>query len=187
MWLTWAAIKLAAAPALGVLRAVPWQAWAAAGAIGAAWSWHSGRVEAAHQAGKASVQALWAAANVKAAQAAASAAAEHRATEQRREAAARKGIDDATLAVDRARADADRAGRAAAGLRDAARAAAARCGGAARHPTPAASGAPAASAGDLLADVLGLVEQAGRDMAAEADRRGIAGAACERLYDSLAR
>jgi hypothetical protein len=184
MWLTWAAVKLAAAPALGVLRAVPWQAWAAAAAIGAAWWWHSGRVEAAHQAGKASVQALWAAANVKAAQAAASAAAEHRATEQRREAAARKGIDDATLAVDRARADADRAGRAAVGLRDAASAAAGRC-STARHPAAAASSPPAASAGDLLADVLGLVEQAGRDMAAEADRRGIAGAACEWLYDSL--
>jgi hypothetical protein len=187
MWLTWAAVKLAAAPALGVLRAVPWQAWAAAGAIGAAWWWHAGAVQAARAEGRAQGAAEWAKANGEAARAAAAAAAAHRATEQRREAAARKGIDDATLAVDRARADADRAGRAAAGLRDAARAAAARCGGAARHPTPAASGAPAASAGDLLADVLGLVEQAGRDMAAEADRRGIAGAACERLYDSLGR
>jgi hypothetical protein len=186
MWLTWAAVKLAAAPALGVLRAVPWQAWAAAGAIGAAWWWHAGAVQAARAEGRAQVAAEWAKANGEAARAAAAAAAAHRATEQRREAAARKEIDDATDAIDRARADADRAGRAAAGLRDAARAAAGRC-STTRHPAAAASSPPAASAGDLLADVLGLVEQAGRDMAAEADRRGIAGAACERLYDSLGR
>jgi hypothetical protein len=155
-------------------------------AIAGAWWWHAGAVQAARAEGRAQVAAEWAKANSEAARAAAAAAAAHRETEQRREAAARKEIDDATTALERARADADGAVRAAAGLRDAARATAARCGGAAHHPAPAASSAAAPHhPGDVLADVLGLVEQAGRDMAQEADRRGIAGATCERLYDSL--
>jgi hypothetical protein len=37
----------------------------------------------------------------------------------------------------------------------------------------------------VLADVLGRLEEAGRRLAATADERGIAGAACERSYDSL--
>jgi ElaB/YqjD/DUF883 family membrane-anchored ribosome-binding protein len=55
--IAWAAIKVAAAPALGVLRAVPWQAWAGAAAIGGAWWLHSSRVDAAHAAGKAEAEA----------------------------------------------------------------------------------------------------------------------------------
>lgn len=43
--------------------------------------------------------------------------------------------------------------------------------------------ATAESATGVLADLLSEVESAGRAMAAEADRRGIAGAACERSYD----
>jgi hypothetical protein len=39
--------------------------------------------------------------------------------------------------------------------------------------------------GDLLADMLRGLEAAGRAMAAEADRRGTAGAACEASYDGL--
>jgi hypothetical protein len=46
-------------------------------------------------------------------------------------------------------------------------------------------GAPAKDAATVLADLLGDVESAGRAMAAEADRRGIAGAACERSYDAV--
>lgn len=38
---------------------------------------------------------------------------------------------------------------------------------------------------DVLADLLVEVERAGREMAAEADRRGIAGRACEAAYDAL--
>lgn len=49
----------------------------------------------------------------------------------------------------------------------------------------AQGGPPARDAAVLLADVLGRVEQAGRELAAEADRRGIAGRACERYADSL--
>ena len=37
----------------------------------------------------------------------------------------------------------------------------------------------------LLADVLTEMERAGRELAAEADRRGVAGTACERAYDAL--
>lgn len=47
----------------------------------------------------------------------------------------------------------------------------------------AATGSPPAKdAATVLANVLSEVESAGRAMAAEADRRGIAGAACERSY-----
>ncbi|WP_416340050.1 DUF2514 family protein [Pseudomonas sp. C11] len=38
---------------------------------------------------------------------------------------------------------------------------------------------------DMLADLLEEVEREGRAMAAEADRRGVAGAMCERAYDAL--
>lgn len=49
----------------------------------------------------------------------------------------------------------------------------------------AQGGTPAKDAAVLLADLLSRVEQAGRELAAEADRRGIAGRACERYADSL--
>lgn len=41
------------------------------------------------------------------------------------------------------------------------------------------------STADLLADLLEEVEREGRAMAAEADRRGVAGAMCERAYDGV--
>jgi hypothetical protein len=66
------------------------------------------------------------------------------------------------------------------GLRDAARAAAAR---ACADPVPsvatATRSASAPSAGDLLADVLAGLEQDGREVAAEADRRRVAALSCE--------
>jgi Protein of unknown function (DUF2514) len=46
-------------------------------------------------------------------------------------------------------------------------------------------GPPAPSAADLLADVQGRLEQAGGQLADEADARGIAGLAAERKYDAL--
>src|SRR5690606_19367819 len=45
-------------------------------------------------------------------------------------------------------------------------------------------GQAAGSAFDVLSDLLVEVERAGRAMAAEADRRGVAGKACERAYDA---
>jgi hypothetical protein len=66
------------------------------------------------------------------------------------------------------------------GLRDAARAVAARtCADPVATVAPAAGSASAPSAGDLLADVLAGLEQDGREVAAEADRRRIAALTCE--------
>lgn len=47
--------------------------------------------------------------------------------------------------------------------------------------------ATAESATGVLADLLSEVEAAGRAMAAEADRRGVAGGACELSYDAVKR
>jgi beta-glucosidase-like glycosyl hydrolase len=53
----WVGAKLAAGSAFSFLRKVPWQAWAAAAAIGALWWLHNSRVDAAHAAGKAEADA----------------------------------------------------------------------------------------------------------------------------------
>ena len=53
------------------------------------------------------------------------------------------------------------------------------------HEVAAQGGTPARDAALLLADVLSRMEQAGRELAAEADRRGIAGRACEQFVDAL--
>lgn len=49
----------------------------------------------------------------------------------------------------------------------------------------AQGGPPARDAGVLLADVLSRMEQAGRELAKEADRRGGPGRACEQFVDAL--
>lgn len=75
------------------------------------------------------------------------------------------------------------------GLRDRAASLAAtatRC-PAASDPTTAPSGPSAGSPAAVLADVLGRLETAGRELAAVADARGAAGAACERAYEALRR
>ena len=56
---------------------------------------------------------------------------------------------------------------------------------AASCPAAADGGAPGRDSTELLAELLAEVESAGRAMAAEADRRGVAGAACERAYDGV--
>jgi len=96
--------------------------------------------------------------------------------------------DEAQTQLDQARRDADTARGAAERLRHraAALAAAARCPTAA-DPAPALAGPAATAPADLLADVLGRVEQAGRELAAVSDARGAAGTACERAYDALTR
>ena len=63
---------------------------------------------------------------------------------------------------------------------------ASRCDAPSNSPVAAAS-ASAPSAGVLLADVLGRLETAGRELASLADSRGTAGVACERAYDALIR
>jgi hypothetical protein len=174
---------------LAALRAVPLKAWLLLLGLGVGAWLHLSAVSTARKEGDAAgagrVTALWDAERTKARELAEQATADNLAEERRRQAAMQKEIDHATTALDAARRDADAAGRAAVGLRAAASAAAARCRAAPAHAAAAASGPATASPGDLLADVLGVVEQAGRDMAQEADRRGIAGTACERAFDSL--
>lgn len=70
-------------------------------------------------------------------------------------------------------------------IRAAATAAAACGGGSAGGSSAAAVGPAASSPGAVLADVLGRLEAAGRQLAEVADARGLAGASCERAYDSL--
>ncbi len=87
----------------------------------------------------------------------------------------------------RAEADAARAAVAARGLRERAAALAAGGGGAPGDPAAAAECAPARAAGVVLADVLGSVEQRGREAAAALDRAHGAGSACEAAFDALTR
>jgi hypothetical protein len=77
--------------------------------------------------------------------------------------------------------DRDRARTASDSLRERARAVATTC----SNPAAAGTSAAAKAAGDLLADVLGRIDEAAGDIAAHADRAVIAGTACERAYDSL--
>ena len=58
---------------------------------------------------------------------------------------------------------------------------------AACNPAAATVGAAASAPGSVLADMLGRVEARGRELAAEADRRGIAGSECEQRYEALTR
>ena len=104
-----------------------------------------------------------------------------RAEERRRQAAADESRRQAIEQIEQAQADAAAADRAAGGLR----AELARIRRIVAGYTGADSGSQAGrSTTDLLAELLEEVESAGRAMAAEADRRGIAGAACERQYDA---
>jgi hypothetical protein len=63
-------------------------------------------------------------------------------------------------------------------------AAAARC-PAPEAAAPAGASASAPGPAAVLADVLGRLEAAGRELAAVADARGAAGAACQRAYEAL--
>ncbi|MCW3641558.1 DUF2514 domain-containing protein, partial [Burkholderia cenocepacia] len=56
---------------------------------------------------------------------------------------------------------------------------------AARHPAVAAGSPAAGDALDMLADVLGRIDQRAGDLAEYADRARIAGQQCERDYDAL--
>jgi hypothetical protein len=123
----------------------------------------------------------------RATQARAAAAAERaaRTEEARRETERQEVIRHAheqTAAADAAARD---AGRAAAGLRQQIAALVAAGRRAAAHSDAPIGGAPATDALDLLADVLGRADERAGTLAAEADRRGIAGRACVAAYDAL--
>jgi hypothetical protein len=171
---------------------IPGWLWLAGGAalLAGAALWHDSAVDDARirdeAVGAARVQAKWNAADAEAEKVAAKAAADNLNEERRRQAAMQKEIDDATASLDAARRDADAARRASAGLRravdDRVDAAARFC---AAATNPAAAAAGAAANGRLLAEVFGELDDEAGALAQEADRRGIAGLACERAYDSL--
>lgn len=119
------------------------------------------------------------------ARAAATAEKAARAEESRRETEKLEIIRHAQEQTAVADAAARDAGRAAAGLRQQVAALIAAGHRAAGDPGLAARSPPTANALDLLADVLSLADDRAGSLAAEADRRGIAGAACEQAYDSL--
>ena len=103
----------------------------------------------------------------------------------RRLSAQQEAADVAQKSTRRAQADAAAAADAARRLR--AHAARLAAGAAACDPAAAAIGQAASAPGALLADMLGSLEARGRELAAEADRRGIAGAECAARYEALTR
>ena len=105
-----------------------------------------------------------------------------RAEEQRRQLAVEGIRTDAQTHIAQAGADAATADATADGLRvELARIER----GAASRPRPANGSPPRPDTTAVLADLLEEVERAGRAMAAEATRRGIAGEAAERAYGAL--
>lgn len=135
---------------------------------------------AAHQAERASLTAEALAASERA-----------RATEQRWSQSHAQAAAEASVQIDRARRDADLARAAGNSLRARADHYASLCAAPGPQPGPAGSapaapaGPPAAHPGLVLADVLGRLDEAGRQLAALADARGAAGTACERAHDAL--
>ncbi|MCO1435458.1 DUF2514 domain-containing protein [Burkholderia multivorans] len=104
-----------------------------------------------------------------------------RAEEQRRTAAQQENANHAAKERDQARADAAAAASAADGLRKQVATLIER----ARHPAATTGSAAAGDALDLLADVLGRVDERAGELAEYADRARIAGQQCERDYDAL--
>ncbi|MCW3521255.1 DUF2514 domain-containing protein [Burkholderia cenocepacia] len=104
-----------------------------------------------------------------------------RAEEQRRTAAQSEIANDANQQRTAALADAFAARAAAGSLQQRVDQLVA----AARHPAAAAGSPAAGDALDLLADVLGRIDQRSGDLAEYADRARIAGQQCERDYDAL--
>lgn len=95
---------------------------------------------------------------------------------EKRDIIQRKAIDTATRQTDAAVRAANRSGESAARLRQQV----ASLQASAKTNTSGSCEA-ASNSVDLLADMLGRMEQHGRELAYEADKRGIAGAACEAL------
>lgn len=115
---------------------------------------------------------------------AAEAEAAARAEEQRRQRVIEEVRDEARGMVERASADARVADERADGLqREVARLRAGR--GATCSAIASRRGEAAGDSLGMLADVLIEMERAGRELAAEADRRGVAGRACEAAYDGV--
>ena len=110
-----------------------------------------------------------------------------RETERRWTAAMESVVNEHQTQIDQARADADAAASAGERLRQRVAELTAGCRRAAGGSAVAGSGQAADATARVLADVFSEVERVGREMAEEADRRGIAGAACEAAYGALVR
>jgi hypothetical protein len=108
-----------------------------------------------------------------------------RTEEQRRTAEVQKVADDASWALDRARADAVAAADAGQRLRAQLATLTSSCRVAAGHPGSAGAGAPAEATGDMLADVQRRLGEATETIARHADEARAAGTACERSYRAL--
>lgn len=159
---------------MGLIGAVPLWAWAlAASLLWGGWQHHR-----AERAGKALLEHQTKTATLRE-------SAMHSALVEttRRLAAQQESADAAETAARAARLDADAAGDAAGRLRAHVARLAASAGTC--HPAAAASGPAASAPGLVLADMFRRVEAAGREHAAESDRRSIAGADCQRRYDAL--
>ncbi len=105
--------------------------------------------------------------------------------EKRRTAAIEGAVANAQTQTSTLAAARPAAAAAGSGLRERTAAVAARCSPAASDSAAAQGSAPATRPGDLLADVSGRLEAAGRELAATATERGIAGTACVKSYDAL--
>lgn len=124
-------------------------------------------------------------AQLRAADAALALSEEHRATERRRVANQRKAQDDSAQKLAAARAARDAATAAAGRVSARVDALVAAIRSAAGNPAPAPGSTATEDPLDLLADVLRRADARAGLLADEADRRGAAGALCERLYDGL--
>lgn len=177
----WAAIR----PLLGPLAGLAALAALALWGLGMAKSTGDAEGYARGMAAAAKIQSAWDSDRAEAAEAASIAQANARAEEQRRAAAHQEVVDEYEKRLQTLRADAAIADAAAGRLRERVAALIAAARFTARNPAPAIGGAPADDAVGMLADVFGRCVERVQRLAAIADERGAAGAACVRAYESL--
>lgn len=167
---------------MNALRLLPsWLWWLAALLIiGGAQQWRM----AGLQGDLAQLQKDWATERADLAGQVAAAEAAARTEEQRRQREIEGIQDEARGEMERASADARAADERAGGLqREVDRLRASR--GATCDTIAAQRGKATGDAFGVLADMFVEMERAGRELAAEADRRGVAGRACERAYSAV--
>ena len=133
----------------------------------------------------AEARATWADTRAEASKMHAKAESVQREEENRRQLEKDNAILEAKTQLDNLAADLVRANRSAASLRDAAQAAAKRASEARSSASTGSGGTPAQDPAGVLADVLASIDERAGILAKIAGERGIAGATCERSYDSL--